>query len=82
MIQNISIKIAHQMETKKLSQKPLRVQIIQKIIDTQVNLHEIRVHRSIFITQCAWHDWDHGNLVDVDINQPIKLENEQVNFNG
>ena len=32
MIQNISIKIAHQMETKKLSQKPLRVQIIQKIM--------------------------------------------------
>lgn len=78
MIQNLSIKLAERLETHKMSEKPLQVQVIQEVVDSQVNLHEVIVHRSIFITQCAYYDWEHGTLADVDINEPLKLDQKQV----
>ena len=70
--------MVERLETQKMQEKHLRVQVIQEVVDSQVNLHNVIVHRSRFITQCAFHDWEHGALADVDINEPVKLDQKQV----
>ena len=82
-IANISVNSFSELDQKKpYKSKPVSVQLIQKVLDEHVEVHELIVEQTEIVQQCGkanWAmDWWHEMITHVDLEKYVQLRTDEV----
>ena len=82
-IANISVNSFSEIDLKRpYVSKPVSVQLIQKVFDEHIEVHELTVEQTEIVQNCggtnwAW-DWWHEMITHIDLEKYVQLSTDEV----